>query len=139
MTQGIKSHGTKIAIGDGASPEVFTTITEAFQIPAVGGTKGQIDFSNHDSLNFKEFQMEDLAEGLELAVKCNMIPANASQELVVAAWVAASVNNWRVTLRGGKTRIFPGVVLHVDDDPSELDGRTVFNFTLKIAGDIVRG
>jgi hypothetical protein len=139
MTQGIKSHGTKIAIGDGASPENYTTISEAFTIPAVGGTKGTIDFSNHDSVNFKEFQMEDLADGLELAVKCNMIPDNASQELVVAAWVAASVDNWRVTLRGGKTRIFPAVVLHVDDDPSELDGRTVFNFTLKIAGDIARG
>jgi predicted secreted protein len=139
MTAGIKSHGTKIAIGDGASPEGFTTITEAFTIPAVGGTKGTIDMSNHDSTGFKEFLMQDLAEGLELAIKCNMIPDNTSQELVVTAWENSSIDNWRVTLRGGKTRIFPAVVLHVDDDPSELDGRTVFNFTLKIAGDIARG
>lgn len=139
MTQGIKSHGTKIAIGDGASPENFTTITEAFAIPAVGGTKGTIDMSNHDSVGFKEFLTQDLADGLELAIKCNMIPDDAAQELVVAAWENSTQNNWEVTFRGGKTRIFPAVVLHFDDDPSELDGRTVFNFTLKIAGNIVRG
>lgn len=139
MTLGIKSHGTQIAIGDGASPEGFTTISEAFTIPAVGGTKGTIDFSNHDSVGFKEFQMQDLAEGSELAVKCNMIPDNISQELVVTAWENSSLNNWRVTFRGGKTRIFPARVIHVDDDPSELDGRVVFNFTLKITGDILRG
>lgn len=83
--------------------------------------------------------MEDLAEGLELAVQCNMIPDDDTQELVVTAWDNSTVDNWRITLRGGKTRIFPAVVLHVDDDPSELQGRTVFNFTLKISGDIVRG
>jgi hypothetical protein len=139
MTKGIKSHGTILAIGDGTSPEVFTTITERFSIPAVGGKKGQIDMSNHDSVGFKEFLPEDLADGEELQVKCNMIPDDTAQELVVAAYNAGSVDNWKVTFVGGKYRIFPGVVLAYHDDPSELDGRVVFDFTVKIAGNIIRG
>jgi hypothetical protein len=138
MTLGIKSHGTILAIGNGASPEVFTTITERFSIPAIGGKKGQIDFSNHDSVGFKEFKAEDLAEGEELQVKCNMIPDNVAQELVVTAYTGGTTNNWKVTFVGGKTRTFPGVVLALHDDPSELDGRVVFDFTIKIAGNITR-
>ncbi len=130
-----------MAIGDGASPEAFTTITERFSIPAVGGTKSLIDFSNHDTENIKDYQVADLAEGQELPVKCNMIPSDAAQDLVRTAYDNGTVNNWKVTFRGtpGKYRLFPAIVTHLDDDPSELDGRVVFNFTIKITGTITRG
>jgi hypothetical protein len=55
MTQGIKSHGTQIAIGDDQSPVAYTRIDEATVIPAIGGSKPLIDFSNHDSVGYKEY------------------------------------------------------------------------------------
>ena len=42
MTEGVKSHGAGIAIGDGASPETFTSLAEPVTIPALGGKGGLI-------------------------------------------------------------------------------------------------
>ena len=36
------------------------------------------------------------------------------------------------------SRTFPAIVLQAGTDPSELDGRVVFRFALKIAGAIIR-
>ena len=138
MTQGIKSHGTILGIGNGASPESFTTITERFAIPEIGGKKELIDFSNHDSQNFKEYQVADLADGNELTIECNEIPGDAAQELVRTANENSTVDNWRVEYRDGTTETFPAIVLQAGTDPSELDGRVVFRFVLKIAGAITR-
>ena len=138
MTQGIKSHGTILAIGNGASPEVFTAITERFAIPEVGGRKTLIDFSNHDSQNFMEYQVADLADGNELTIECNEIPGDTQQDLVRTAHENSTVDNWQVEYRDGTTETFPAIVLSAGTDPSELDGRVVFRFTLKIAGAITR-
>lgn len=138
MTSGIKSHGTILAIGDAASPEVFSTITERFAIPEIGGRSELIDFSNHDSVSFMEYKAKSLEDGNELTVECNEIPGDTQQDLVRAAKAAKSTDNWKVTYQGGSYEIFPAVVLAVGTDPSELDGRVVFRFTLKIVGAITR-
>lgn len=138
MTQGVKSHGTILAIGDGASPEVFTTITERFKIPKIGGKKDLIDFSNHDTVGYKDYEVADLADGEEMAIECNEIPGNAAQELVRTAYANATKDNWKVTYKDGSYDVFEAVVLAMGTDPSELDGRVVFGFTLKIAGAITR-
>ncbi len=138
MTQGIKSHGTLIAIGDGQSPEAFTKIDEATAIPAIGGGKGLIDMSNHDSVGYKEYFVADLADGDEINVECNEIPGNPSQELVRAADAVSAQKNWKVTYRDGTTEVFAGVITKLHTDAGELDGRVKFTFSVKIAGDVVR-
>jgi hypothetical protein len=138
MTEGIKSHTTTIALGDGSSPESFDKVDEVFSIGPVGGKKTLIDFSNHDSVDFMEYQVGDLADGDEIAVEANEIPGNTSQEAVRTANTAAGVNNWQVTYRDGTTETFPGIITALQTDPSELDGRVVFRFTVKIAGAIDR-
>lgn len=138
MTLGIKSHTTKIAIGDGASPEVFDTIDETFSIGPVGGVKSLIDFSNHDTEDYMDYQVADLADGAEIQVECNEIPGNTSQDLVRTAHDDATKDNWKVTYRDGSTEIFPGIVLRLETDPSELDGRVILRFVVKIAGAIAR-
>jgi hypothetical protein len=138
MTEGIKSHGTILAIGDGVSPESFSTITERFSIPEIGGRKELIDFSNHDSVDFREYKVADLADGNELTVECNEIPGDTEQDLVRTAHTDSTTDNWKVEYTDGSYEIFPAIVLAVGTDPSELDGRVVFRFTLKIAGAIER-
>jgi hypothetical protein len=138
MTSGIKSHTTEIAIGDGASPEVFDKVDEVFSIGPVGGTKSLIDFSSHDSVSFMEYQVADLADGDEIAVEANEVPGNISQDAVRTAYDAATTDNWKVTYRDGTTEVFTGIVMRLQTDASELDGRVIFRFTVKIAGAITR-
>lgn len=138
MTQGVKSHGTILAIGDSQSPEVFTTISERFKIPKVGGKKELIDFSNHDTVGYKDYEVADLADGEEMPVECNEIPGDTAQELVRTAHANSTKCNWKVTYKDGSYDVFQAVVLALGTDPSELDGRVVFGFTLKIAGTITR-
>lgn len=138
MTSGIKSHTTKISIGDGASPEVFDDIDEVFAIGPVGGVKTLIDFSNHDTEDFMDYQVADLADGSEIQVEANEIPGNTSQNLARTAHDDATKDNWKVTYRDGTTEVFPGIVLRLETDPSELDGRVILRFVVKIAGAIER-
>ena len=73
MTQGVKSHGAGIAIGDGASPESFTSLVEPTDIPALGGKSGLIDASNHDSVGYMDYVPKDLADGNEIKVQATIL------------------------------------------------------------------
>lgn len=137
MTQGVKSHTTKIGIGDGQSPEQFTNVDECYKVGEFGGTKSLIDFSNHDSVNLKEYQVADLAEGDEVSCEANWIPGNTSQGNIQTAYNNSTQDNYKITMRDGTTYVFPGVCTQAKRDPSALDGRVVFKFNVKVAGNIV--
>ena len=138
MTQGIRSHGTKLSIGDGVSPEGFTLITERFAIPPIGGRGDLIDMSNHDSVAFMEYLPKSLEDGNELTIECNEIPGDTAQDLVRTARANKTTDNWQVEYVDGTTETFPAIVLGLETDPGELDGRVVFRFFLKIVGAITR-
>jgi hypothetical protein len=136
MTQGIKAFNTKLYIGDGASPEVFTKIDEVFNLGPVGGTKELVDFTNHDSVGFYEYQVFDLKDGKEIQAEANHIPANTSQGLIRTADANSSVDNYMIIGRDGNGFAFPAIITNLETDFSDLKGRVVFRFTLKIAGNV---
>jgi predicted secreted protein len=137
MTLGKKAFATKLYIGDGASPEQFTKIDEVFSIGPVGGSKSTVDFTNHDTLGYMDYEIFDLKEGNEIAVQANDIDSNASQALIRAADAASSKDNYQVIARTGFGYQFPGVIMKLDTDYSDLKGRVVLSFSIKIAGDII--
>lgn len=137
-TSGQKAFATKIYIGDGASPEVFTKIDEVFSIGPVGGSKELVDMTSHDSLLYMDYLPFDLKDGKQISVEANEIFGNASQALVTAADVASSVDNWKVVYRNGSYDLFPGLIMDIETDPSDLKGRVVFRFVLKITGTVSR-
>ena len=137
MTQGIKSHGTQIGISNEDSPETFANLTEGFAVPSIGGTNALIDFSNHDTVDFKDYQVEDLAEGEELACQANYIPGDTNQGKFYDAYADKEEHRFLVTFRDGSTLAFPGRCLGWHIDPSELDGRVMISFNIKIVGSIV--
>lgn len=138
MTLGQKAFSTKIYIGDQLSPESFVKIDEVFSIGPVGGTKENVDFTNHDSVGYYEYQIFDLKDGNEIKVQANDIPGNTSQELVRTADANSTKNYWKVAYRDGTTEVFQGVIMSLETDASDLKGRVVLNFTIKIAGAITR-
>jgi hypothetical protein len=56
--------GTEIAMGNGATPEVFTKIPKPSQISFGNPEKAQVDVTNHDSLD------EEFIQGLGSAGEC---------------------------------------------------------------------
>lgn len=134
MTEAIHSHGTKLGIGDGLSPEEFTNLPEGTAIPPFGGTKGLIDASNHDSVAFKEYLPQKLAEGDELDVVSNHIPGDTDVAKFKAAYDDEEEHNFKITMSNSDVYVFPGIVLAWHIDPSELDGIVKSSFRIKMTG-----
>lgn len=137
-TSAIHSHGTKIGIGDGASPEVFSYLPEGTSIPAFGGSSGLIDASSHDTTGFKDYLPQMLAEGDELEISGNYIPNDADLAKFKAAYTAKTAKNFHVPLvESGGSWIFSGRVLGWKVDPSELDGLVKNSFKIKMTSEPV--
>lgn len=138
-TAGIKTHGTKIGIGNAASPEVFSDLEECFMIGQLGGTTGLIDFSSHDSVAYKDYLAQSLAEGNELPLQANYVDGATAATAFAAAYAAKTAYNFKITMTNAKTRTFPAIITAWNEDFSELDGRVTCSFTLKLVGAIVNG
>ena len=138
MTLGMKSHGAGIAIGDGESPESFTSLAEPTDIPAVGGKSGLIDASNHDSVGYMDYVPKDLADGNELAFAANYIEDAAGVSAFDAAFASKSQYNFKYTLSNGEYFIFPGRIIGWDLDGGQLDDMVKVTYTVKIVGYVAK-
>ena len=94
--------------------------------------------TNHDTLGYYDYLAFDLKDGKDLQIEANDIPGNTSQELVRTSEANSTKPNWKVVYRDGTSEIFPGIVTDIETDPSDMKGKVVFRFTLKIAGAVVR-
>lgn len=138
-TQGETAYGTLIKIGDGASPEVFDTIDEAYSIGPVASSVDLVDFTHHESPSgFAEFKPSGVQEGDEIAVECNNVPGNTSQNLVRTAHADKTTDNWQVILNNGQTFAFAAIVIREETDPGEIRGKQIFRFTIKVTGALTR-
>lgn len=137
-TSGQKAFSTKIYIGDGASPEVFTKIDEVFSIGPVGGSKELVDMTSHDTTGYYDYLVFDLKDGAEIQVEANEVFGNASQGLIRTAEAASGQDNYKIVYRNGSYDLFPGVIMNMETDASDLKGRVIFRFVIKIAGAVSR-
>lgn len=131
-SQGRKVFGIKVRIGDGASPEVFTKIDEVFSAGPIGGKKETVDMTSHDTLGYNDFQVFDLKDGNEVQFQAIDIDSNASQALVRTADANSTKDNWQVVDRNGKGYQFQGIIMSLETDYSELKGKVVLSWAVKI-------
>ncbi len=74
-------YGTLLKVGDGASPEAFTTIVEVRSVGNLGSERALIDVTNFDSANaFMEYILA-MKDGVEMDVVANFLPAAPTQSL----------------------------------------------------------
>lgn len=127
----------KFRIGNGASPEVFNDVEEAFSISGVGKTREQVDVTNFDSAGNREF-IGGLADGNEVTVECNYVPGATYQTAMVTAVESGANQNFQVAYTAtspDETWNFAGSPLSWVITPS-VDGRNSISFTVKISGNI---
>lgn len=98
-TTAFKGSQTLLKIGDGASPEVFTTIGEVVSIGALGQQNDLIEVTHLES-TAKEY-IGGLPDGLEIAVTCNYKPTNAQQVALIAAVTVGTSRNFKYTMPSG--------------------------------------
>ena len=101
-TQARIGAGTQFQCGNGASPEVFTTLPEVLTIKFGGITVGTQKVTNQDSpqingLIFEEY-IGTLADGKEVDVTFNYRPADVTQQALQSSQ-DGKPHNFRIVVR----------------------------------------
>jgi hypothetical protein len=128
----------KAELGSTGSPVTYTAIEETFEVSGVGATNDLVDVTNFDSATGTREFIGGLADGQEITVRANYVPAATQQAAMVSA-VAAKVNRkFRVRYVGvspAKSWTFEVAPLSWVLEPS-VDDKNVIAFTAKISGAI---
>jgi len=130
----------KAYLGSTGSPVTYTAIEEVFEVSGLGAVNDLVDVTNFDSpTGTKEF-IGGLADGQEVTVRANFLPAG-TQQIAMMAVVDAKVNRqFRVSYVGvspAKTFTFAVAPISYVIEPS-VDNKNVIMFAVKISGTITR-
>ena len=130
------SQGMTIGIGDGASPEVYTTINEVTTIGGPDGSASEIDTTDLNS-TAKEFRLGLLDNG-SVNLALNFIPKNTQHALLRAKSISGVITNFRITFTDSPqtTWTFAAFVMGVPVENS-VDAVTTASITLRISGEII--
>jgi len=129
--------GLSVKRGDGETTEVFTAIGEVTSLSGLGQNNEQIEVTNFDSAGSKEY-IGGLADGSELNIECNFLPADVTQQALIADVDSKTVRNIEITITDGttpKVYTFATAPLKWEILPA-IDSQNKLNFTLKISGTI---
>lgn len=90
------ANGTLLKMGDGASPEVFTTIPEVVRLSGPQIKFDLLDVTSHDSPGFFREFIAGLADGDVLAGHVNWRPSNTIHKSIRVAQYARTLENFKV-------------------------------------------
>ncbi len=131
----LKSQGMTIGIGDAASPEVFTSITEVNSIDGPGGQANEIDVTDLDSTG-KEFILGLQDEG-DISLDINYIPANTQHALLRARRASGAIGNFRISFTDSPITTWTFAALVKGFSISNaVDGKTAGSVTLRVSGSV---
>jgi len=138
MTDAIAAFGTYLKVGDGASPEVFTTIAEVLDIDGPELEQDTEEVTSHSSSGgWEEFIGTILRTG-EVSFEVNYVPTGATHDAstgLLADMVAKTLRNFQLIWpdSGSTTWSFSALVTGFTP-AAEVDGALRGEFTLKLSG-----
>ena len=129
----LDSQGMIIKIGDAASPEAFTQITEVKDISGPGGSATEIDASDLSS-TAKEFRMGLQDEG-QVTLTLNWIPTNTQHALLRTNRAAQTLTSFEMDFTDSPvtTWSFTAFIQEISISNS-VDSLTEGNVTLRVSG-----
>lgn len=136
MGQAIIAQGTLFKHGDGASPEVFTTVPEVTKLsgPSVKGSL--LDATSHDSPDYWKEYIPGMLDGDNIQADINWRPSNTVHKAIRTACYARALDNFKVVYPDttDNTVDVPGYV--TDIVPKADSGAIlVASLTVKITGE----
>ena len=128
--------GTLIKKGDGASPEVFTTIAEVGTISGPSQSSEFVDVTNQDS-TAREF-IAGLVDPGEISFTMNYIPQNATHKALLTDFTDKSVDEYELAFPTGSAAdkwSFKAAVTGAEVS-APIDGPMQLSVTLKVSGSV---
>jgi len=138
FTVAINTLGKTITIGTAhCTPAAWTQINQIKDIKPAGAQASKIDVTDLNSAA-KEFETGLIDNG-SVAMTYFELVSDPGQQAALAAFIASTVSNFKVTLTGGSTRTFSGVVLKFGTLPdASVDGVQTGTFEIQISGAVTR-
>ncbi|MFZ5856784.1 MAG: phage tail tube protein [Chloroflexota bacterium] len=136
MTSALSSHGTFMKMGDGGTPETFTTIAEVGDIDLPEIKLDTEDATSHDSGGWEE-SIGVLLSGGEPKFEINWIPTSPTHDEttgLLAAILNKTRKNWKIVLPNTvKTFAFTALLTSFKPKAPK-KGKLTADITLKISG-----
>lgn len=131
--------GTQLQVGDGAEPEVFTTIPNVGDIDGPGGESTDIDVTDHDSPGNMDENLPGTADPGDLTFPVHYDPEETLHVQLFNDQKAQLVRNYRVVypMAGDETFQFPGYVRRFRQ-AAPVKGALQWQLQIKVAGEIQR-
>lgn len=137
MTQVKSSFGTFLQVGDGGSPESFTTIAEVGDISGPAVSRDTEEVTNHSSPNGYEEFITTIKRSGEVTFPINFIPDHPThdQSTGVLGWIDDGLlRNFRILLSTtGRRWQFAALATNFEAS-SPVVGKQSGDVTLKISG-----
>ena len=131
----LSSQGMTIGIGDAASPEVFTDITEVKGIDGPGGQANEIDVTDLSS-TAKEFVLGLQDEG-DITLDINYLPADTQHALLRARRASGAIGNFQIAFTDSPVTTWTFAALVKGFSISNaVDGITGASVVLRVSGTI---
>lgn len=140
MTNAFWAYGSKLQLGDGATPtEVFADIAELLELTPPSESRDEIDVSNHQSVNATREFIPGWRDGGEVEFKANWLPNDATHDSTTGLRSIYNDNvnhNWKIILPDDILTIeFAGHLSKLEGElPLEEQG--TITGTIKVSGAI---
>ena len=97
-TVAVLAQGTLVRYGDGASPEVFTTVQDVGDIDGPNESSDEIDVTSHSSANAVREFIAGLRDAGEVSFPINLNYNNATHLQLKADKDSGVVRNWQIVI-----------------------------------------
>ena len=101
MTSAIWAYGSKLKLGDGATPENFSEVAELLEVTPPEESRDDIDVSNNSSPNGTKESIPGWRDPGKVPFKANWLPSNATQNSTTGLRSVYNDNinhNWQIVL-----------------------------------------
>lgn len=142
MSDAIIGTGILLKRGDGAAPEVFTTVAEIVSLKPPSLSRNEVDVSNHNE--GQEAKILGMLRKSAVTGTCNLLPTDATHGASAGGMMGDILNNtksnWRITYPplGLPHDTFPGRIQLFEPQEVTTDAPLQFAFAITLDGPIVR-
>lgn len=101
MSDAYIGYGLDFQRGDGADPEVFTTVAEVYALSGVGATRNQVDVTHYNSPDGHREFINGLKESNEITISMAFLPDNTTQDQasgILSEFEDGGVTNYKIIL-----------------------------------------
>lgn len=133
-TSALLGQGMALKMGNGSSPQTFTTIAQVNDISGLGAESPLVDVTHYQS-TAREY-IYGIADGKQFTAKANYLPNDTTQMDAIAAQTNKVVKDFRMYLPSPyqvNYYRFSALVLGYEIAPP-VDNKQEITFTLKISG-----